>query len=188
MVFNMINARIRQDMIDRRSEMDIAKREAATKAIADRVYDCVALDFPKIKEILCFYPLADEVDLRDLYQRLIQEGYILYFPKTYGENMHFFRVKSLDNFERGGFGVMVPKDCSGELMYDDSDKALAIVPGLAFDSKKNRLGFGKGFYDRFFNEYKDNYIVKCGVCFSFQVTDEIEVKPHDVPMDLVITD
>jgi len=64
---------------------------------------------------------------------------------------------------------------------------VVIVPGLAFDSKNNRLGRGKGFYDRFLEKCGPN-VRKIGLAFSFQVFPTIPTEGHDVPMDLVLTD
>ena len=79
------------------------------------------------------------------------------------------------------------------VLYEPSDRAeilpdnidLAIVPGLAFDHLKNRLGYGKGYYDRLLCEM-DAY--KIGVCFRFQVFDKIPYTNTDVKMDLIVSE
>jgi len=61
---------------------------------------------------------------------------------------------------------------------------LGIIPGIAFDGHKNRLGRGKGYYDRFFSENKS---LKIGVCFDFQLLETIPVSLHDVKMDKIVS-
>ena len=66
-----------------------------------------------------------------------------------------------------------------------SDIDLIIVPGIAFDERCNRCGFGKGYYDRLLSESK---AVKIGLCYDFQVVDELECDEYDIAMDMVITE
>jgi 5-formyltetrahydrofolate cyclo-ligase len=62
---------------------------------------------------------------------------------------------------------------------------LVIVPGAVFDTHNNRIGYGKGFYDKFLTNTR---AYKIGVCFGFQIIDEIPSKPHDIRMDMILTD
>ena len=62
---------------------------------------------------------------------------------------------------------------------------LIIVPGSVFDSQNNRIGYGKGFYDKFLRE---TTAFKVGVCFNFQKVNEIPAEPHDIKMDIVLYD
>ena len=64
---------------------------------------------------------------------------------------------------------------------------LAIIPGMAFDKEGNRLGRGKGYYDRLLQQLRDCTIYKIGICFDFQFLDHIPTEPHDIPVDEVIT-
>lgn len=82
---------------------------------------------------------------------------------------------------RGAFGIMEP---SGELFTDYSRITLAVVPGMAFDSHGHRLGRGKGYYDRFLPLLPQAY--KIGVCFPFQLVDDVPIEPTDVVMDEVV--
>ena len=68
---------------------------------------------------------------------------------------------------------------------EKADIDIVIVPGVAFDKKYNRMGYGKGYYDRFL---KDMTALKIGVCHSFQLVDEIPSEPHDIKMDMIVTE
>ncbi len=135
------------------------------------------------KDILCFYPLEVEVNLLAFYEKLIKEGYQLYFPKAYPEEMLFYHVDSMRDFKIGAFQIMEPYGTSEKNLYHD-EPSLCIVPGLAFSKTHHRVGFGGGYYDKFL-KYKD--IFKVGVCFDAQIID-FDPQEHDVDMDVVITD
>ena len=85
-----------------------------------------------------------------------------------------------DLLVRGDFNIMQPKSGRDYLKTVD----LVIVPGVAFDRKKRRLGRGKGYYDQYF---KDKNITKWGIAFDFQLFDSIPATSHDIRMDRVIT-
>ena len=83
-------------------------------------------------------------------------------------------------YKKGKLGVMEP---IGNIYLGNID--LIIVPGISFDKELNRLGFGKGYYDKFLSE---NNIFKVGICFEKQIVSKLPVDSYDVKMDLVITD
>ena len=82
----------------------------------------------------------------------------------------------------GSFHIEEP---TGDDLIDPDKLELIVTPGVAFDSKGNRLGRGKGYYDRLPATTK---ATKIGVAYHFQIVDELPAEPHDVPMDIVITD
>ena len=132
--------------------------------------------------ILCFYPLSDEPDLREWYERKLTEGRRLFFPVTDKENIAFFAVKELKGFREGAFSVMEPAErkqrfCGGK-------RYLCVTPGVAFDAAGHRIGFGKGYYDRFFAAYPDG--IKLGVAFREQLFASVPQAATDVPLDAVL--
>ena len=72
-----------------------------------------------------------------------------------------------------------------EAKYSDID--IAIVPGIVFNREKSRIGFGKGYYDRYFNR-ENNHIIKIGIGYDFQLVDYFESDGTDVSMDIIITE
>lgn len=82
----------------------------------------------------------------------------------------------------GAFNIMEPQ---GPLFTDYGKIDVVVVPGMAFDKKGNRLGRGKGYYDRFLSQLPP-YIYKIGVCFDFQKFDNIPAEETDVRMDCVV--
>jgi len=96
-------------------------------------------------------------------------------------------IKNLDiELERGSFGILEPKqEYRREIDIEEID--LVVVPGIAFDTNKNRLGFGAGFYDTFLKHITE----KCftiGIAFEAQVIEKVPVEAHDMPLDIIITE
>ena len=178
---------IRSANLDRRRGLEPSMRLVASKAIAASLSGVIG-KAKNIENILCFYPLPDEVDLRELYKKLLAVGKRLYFPVTGGEDISFFEVGSLSDFSEGKFSVMEPVSRERAFEPADAGKAIAIVPGVCFDRQLNRIGFGKGYYDRFLARAGSD-LLKVGVCFRTNLYGEtLPVHEGDVPMDMIITE
>jgi len=101
-------------------------------------------------------------------------------PVVSGENMHFYPYTGKENLKKGAFGIMEP--VSRELVPPE-EIDLFIVPGVAFDLACNRLGRGKGYYDRYLSCIDKPVI---GLCFDFQLIDSIPCEAHDKKMTMVV--
>lgn len=133
--------------------------------------------------ILLYASLADEVNTHELINTLLQQGKTLLLPVVVDDHtMKICRYTHDTNVGHGSFGIMEPQ-ADAFTDYDQID--LILVPGMAFDRHGHRLGRGKGYYDRFLSQAKDCY--KIGVCFPFQLVDEVPTDEHDVRMDEIIT-
>ncbi|MGM9937179.1 MAG: 5-formyltetrahydrofolate cyclo-ligase [Candidatus Ornithomonoglobus sp.] len=91
-------------------------------------------------------------------------------------------LTSPDKLIKGAYGIKEPAEC---IKADISDIDLALIPGIAFDTKGARIGFGKGYYDRFLAAFKG---IKVGICYDFQLLDYVPSSPHDIKMDIIITE
>jgi 5-formyltetrahydrofolate cyclo-ligase len=103
-------------------------------------------------------------------------------PETRG--MEFYYIQSLDDLEKGTFGVLEPVPSKCQLVTDYS-KGLCIVPGLCFDAQGYRLGYGKGYYDRFLADFKGDTV---GICYAGCVQWNLPHGYYDKPVDLLITE
>lgn len=103
------------------------------------------------------------------------------FPRIAGDNLEFCRAH---NFSLGSFGVLEPAQDSEVISLDEVQGML--IPGLVFNKNGNRLGKGKGFYDRALSNFRGK---KVGVCFEFQISEKlIPTEAHDIRMDYLLTD
>lgn len=136
---------------------------------------------PNARLVAAFMALPGEVDLRELFGSIDKQWV---FPLVRGEELKFYRVSNLEQeMQIGAFGIMEPREGLEEVEVKDVD--VFLCPGLGFDRNGGRLGRGLGFYDRMLILAKPE-AVKIGVCFPFQMVDDIVMEEHDVRMDLVI--
>jgi len=132
--------------------------------------------------ILMYYSLPDEVNTHDAVKRLAGKGKHVLLPRVKdGGNMEIRVYESQDDMQKGCYGIMEP---TGRLFVDYDKIDVAVIPGMSFDNANNRLGRGKGYYDRFLS--KVPHIYKIGVCFDFQKLPVIPASAHDIKMDVVI--
>lgn len=103
-------------------------------------------------------------------------------PQTF--DMEFYYITSLDDLEKGTFGVLEPLPGKCALVPPDAT-GLCIVPGLSFDAQGYRLGYGKGYYDRFLSEFKGFTV---GICYSGCVQWNLPHGYYDKPVDVLITE
>ena len=135
------------------------------------------------KTIMMYYPLSDEVDITPVIEKMASEGKTVLLPQVTGDtSMVLRRYSGKSDLKEGAFGIMEPY---GEVFADYQAIDLAIIPGMAFDRHGNRLGRGKGYYDRFL-PLLPPYIYIIGVCFPFQLLDDIPMEEHDIKMDTVL--
>ena len=133
--------------------------------------------------IMLYASLPDEVDTSLLLSHSLVEGKMVLLPKVTGETTMELRVyKKEQDLVEGAFHIMEP---TGRSFTDYASIDLAVIPGMAFDTSGNRLGRGKGYYDRFLSLLPP-YIYKIGVCFGFQMFDSIPSDTTDIRMNEVI--
>ena len=174
----------------RNSLSDFTIKELSS-SISKNILDLLHDKFPKVNSFLCYYPLEKEVDLLPLYEVLLKNNASLFFPKTFDNcQMNFYKINDLDNdFICGNFGVFEPKNISNENMFSDEknvSQCICFTPGLLFDFSLNRLGYGMGYYDRYFEKYKG--LTKIGRGYNLSLIDSIPISSFDVPLDFVITE
>lgn len=180
-----LNSNLRKEYKTIRDNIPKDKQDDMSRKITENVLALLESDFKGANIFLCFYPFDSEVNLLYLYSRLLDGGKRLYFPVSdiKKHELSFFEVKDLkQDFQKGAYGIMEPiKDNRLDFTQD----AIVITPGLIFDNNCNRIGYGAGFYDRFFS--KNKVQAKIGIAFEQQLMEQIEVQAHDVPLDFVVT-
>jgi len=146
-----------------------------------------------------------EFPTSQLLKQVLKDGKILALPRVDGKYLQFCQVKlegeNLSPLQKGAFGIIEPKD-SAPILFDQRSKStsekaedllplLVLVPGRAFTLDGARLGYGGGFYDRFFSalfaSVARSSVFLAGLCFSFQVLPHLPTDVHDVLVDKVLT-
>lgn len=171
-------------------EKHMAKRHAMNKAEVTEKSRAAAKAFlesglyKNAKQIMIYLPLGNETDTSGIISAAFRDGKQLVLPVTdpkTGEITPYLYQKDT-KLKKGAFSVTEPADAEPA---DMSKTDVVIVPGVAFDRAGNRVGFGKGCYDRVL---KDTTAVKVGFCYGFQVCGKIPAEEHDVKMDFLITE
>ena len=134
------------------------------------------------RTILMYYSLPDEVQTHDFVKKWHDRKRIV-LPVVKGDDLELRYFNGKDRLRAGMFGIGEPSE---EEPADENDIELAIIPGVAFDREGNRLGRGKGYYDRTLERLEK--ACRIGVCFSFQILDSIPTEECDRRMDEVWTE
>lgn len=174
-----------KEILQKRCQLSLKDNKDFSEKIRQKVKELK--EYKYSKNLLIYYPYFGEVDVLDIAKEALTEGKNVFFPKVTGETtMDFIKVIQLEDFIEGYKGIKEP---IGEGVFDKHnicEPTLMILPGSCFDLSGNRMGYGKGYYDRYLEECYDK-ICKIGVCFSLQLLDEIpDVKATDIPMDYII--
>lgn len=135
--------------------------------------------FMMADNILMYHSLPDELSTLKFLKKWHDKKHF-FLPRVNGVNLEILPYDEL-NLESGAFNIEEP---TGNDLADVADIELIVIPAVAFDRSGNRLGRGKGYYDRLLNSSR---ALKVGVGYDFQLLDEIPCEPHDVPMNMVIT-
>lgn len=135
--------------------------------------------FQEANTVLLYHSMKDEVQTHSFIERWSKRKQII-LPVVVGEVLELRRYTGSRDLTAGAYGILEP---TGEPFTDYDSIDLAVIPGVAFDTAGRRLGRGKGYYDRLLP-----YIpaTKIGVCFPFQLVEEVPSEPFDIRMDAVI--
>lgn len=155
---------------------DLEKRSAAEEVFA-RLEKTAA--FLLADRILMYHSLPDELFTHDFLRKWGGRKHF-YLPRVNGVNLEILPYEE-SRLELGSFHIEEP---TGNDTVDPSEIELVVVPAVAYDRRGNRLGRGKGFYDRLLQNTR---ATKIGVGYNFQLVDELPVEPHDVGVDIIIT-
>lgn len=138
--------------------------------------------FQKSESIFIYHNLKGEVETTHLINKWLSQK-DFYLPVIVNDKIVFRKYISDNLLQQSEYGIQEP---TGEDFTNNDSIDLIIVPGVAFDRQMNRMGRGKGYYDRFLNNFKSK--TKIGICFDFQLFDQIPANENDIKMDYIITE
>jgi len=168
---------IRQEISSLKKFLTAEQKQTAATAVFQKIE--ALTEFKTADTILIYWSTPDELPTQDIISKWCTQKQI-FLPAVDGDKMVLKHYSPDGKMVQKSLGIWEP-DLSESY---DGKIDLVIVPGIAFDKKKNRLGRGKGYYDRFFLKYKPTNI---GVGFDFQLMHSIPVTKHDIQMDKIIT-
>ena len=139
--------------------------------------------FKQAYNLAVYYSLKGEVET-DLWIEKWFTKKNLILPVVEGDDLIMVRYEGKESLRSGSFGIMEPV-VTPDNIFPENNIDLVIVPGVAFDKSLNRMGRGRGFYDRLLSGLN---VPKIGICFGFQFFDKIPAEEFDRKMDMVITE
>lgn len=138
--------------------------------------------FRSASSIALYYAIPGEVQTAAFIEKWHHKKQLL-LPLIEGDHLRLLTYTGKESLKPGAFGIPEPDGTTPPVPESDID--LIIVPGVAFDRQCNRMGRGKGYYDRLLSTTK---APKIGICFDFQLLESIPVEPFDIKMDMIITE
>ncbi len=189
----------RQEFLQKRNQLTAVKVQNMSQKICDHL---IRMDFFQQAETVCFYyPLGNEASLLTVAGEALRMGKQVAFPRTEGDQIRFYPVDHLSDFREGRFHVMEPtgsKPLDVAALHAQAP-LLILVPGVVFDRSRNRMGYGKGFYDRYLADLtamtrgkvaNDNgsQVITIGIAYECQITEMIPTEATDIPMDYILTE
>lgn len=169
---------------EKRKAVSAEERQRRDSEICKRFISLCSYRFADI--ILMYSPLKSEIDVTEICIDALSKGKKVAFPRCLEKgNMVYHYVTSLSLLESGSYGIMEPP--SDLPVYDKNigGNAVCLIPALAYDSQGYRLGYGKGYYDRFLSDFKG---VRAGIIYSDFISDSLPHGKYDLRSDLLVTD
>ena len=191
MEFDQQKADLRTRMKEIRNSIPEETREAENKAITNIMLNTSLYESAAF--ILTYVSYGSEVDTTAFIRQAIRDGKKVYVPRVLRNNtMDFFLCEDLGNLKRSKMGILEP-DADPETLFpytthislDSAENCMILVPGLAFDSKLGRIGYGGGYYDRYLAGFRKKMAI--GMAFNEQIIEEVPMGQEDIPLDLVVT-
>ncbi|HLC51885.1 MAG TPA: 5-formyltetrahydrofolate cyclo-ligase [Candidatus Nanoarchaeia archaeon] len=140
--------------------------------------------FGQASVIFFYAAINNEVNLSYAVEKALQAGKRVVFPRVVNDCLRLYSVfNSKNDLEPGYAKILEPKTSLPEIQLSELD--LILVPGIAFDKNGNRVGYGKGHFDRFLEHLTKT---KIGIAYDFQVVDFIPAESHDIIMDYILTE
>lgn len=178
---------LRKDILHTRRGMSKEEVTSKSQLISDKVLSLT--EYKQAKVVMLYLDFRNEVVTTELLQKTLANGQRVVIPVTDIKNTALIPSEIInypDDITAGTWGIPEPKS-EALRPIEPTEIDIVIVPGVAFDVKGNRLGYGGGFYDRFLLRTKPGTIF-VALAFELQIKDEVYPEKHDHPVHYVITE
>ncbi|WP_315520864.1 5-formyltetrahydrofolate cyclo-ligase [Leptotrichia wadei] len=175
--------KIRKQILEKRSNLSLEEVNKKSELIIENL----APYLKNAQNIMIFMDMKNEVRITKLIELYPEKNFFI--SKIVNSKNREMKINKYNENELvlHKFGYY---ESSSDDFYDEKILDIVIVPALAFDSSKNRIGFGGGYYDTFLNKVreKNKNTLFIGVCYDFQMIEEVPIEGHDITLDLVINE
>lgn len=172
---------LRRKIISQRKNFTSKEKNSSDLTILKKLIQTP--EFQTAKKILVYFSLPDEVDTLTLIKKFIHKKELC-APRIQKnpKRMTIHAITSLENLKKNHFKILEPPANSPEIAPENID--FALIPGVAFDERCHRLGFGQGYYDRLLPHFT---CPKIALAYDFQIVTQLPIDDHDRPVDIIVT-
>lgn len=175
---------LRLDALARRRDLSDELKHQYSLDIERHLFSYLKCNAPDNHHLLAYRALPDEVDTARIFTA---PPCRIYAPRVHGRNdMHWLGITGKTHWLKGTFGIEEPVD--GPDWADEESPAILLCPLVGFDRSGNRLGMGKGCFDRWLAEHRHRITEIIGLAFSCQELAAIPNEAHDIPLHTIITE
>ncbi|MCI1726676.1 MAG: 5-formyltetrahydrofolate cyclo-ligase [Lachnospiraceae bacterium] len=172
---------IRKTVMKRRDAMSEEECTRLSRSVCEKVMRLPG--YEKARVIYTYVSFGREADTKNLIRDAWRHGKKVAVPKIHGDDLEFYYIESFGQLQEGYKGIPEPSGCRKA----EDEEAFVIMPGVAFDEQRNRLGYGKGYYDRFLE--KNPKHKTAAMAFDFQVQEkELPHEKTDLKPDVIVTE
>ena len=181
---------IRKNILTQRENLSSKEQDDLSGKIIDNFVrtTCFKEKLFECENVSLFNAFKGEPDLSRLRDILIKKNVKCFYPITLTNEIimsPYFSDSDEKQFLKGRLGIREPVNCSDEF----NKMEVVFIPGIAFDITGNRIGFGKGYYDRYLSKYPiEERPYTIALIYDFQLLDNIPCQNHDIPVDFIVTD
>lgn len=184
---------IRQEVLQKRNKLRFEEVEVKSEQVGSNLFSLP--EFTQAEVILFYVGKGSEVSTLPMIESVIGlKRVFVPISVRRRRRLVYSEIYAVDELEFGAFGVLRPRrDCRRILPLDQLAKeaGLVIIPGVVFDERCFRTGYGAGFYDRFLTAFRHNHnssALFIALAYELQIVDETFPEKHDVPVDMVVTE
>lgn len=170
---------LRKEMRKKRNDLSLTQIHDLTRKCFDNLVKLP--EFHESEWIYSYMAIGSEVDTIDLISDFIRMGKKVAVPKVEDDEIAFYEIQSIKDCRPGEFGILEPASYKAPA----DEPGMILLPGLAFDAKGSRLGYGGGYYDKYLKAHPDDPCV--ALAYELQILEDLPREEHDKPVDYIVT-
>lgn len=183
---------LRKELLGKRNNISAAERKIKNDSVIQRLQELAI--YKQAYTVLFYVSFGSEVDTHPLIKKAFKDKKRVAVPLVNGQTLDIKQITSFSQLKPGAMGILEPSEKQPSI--NPAEINVIIVPGIAFDKKHFRLGYGGGYYDRLLSQYSVNHqpstvnssITSIGLAFQEQIVEKLPVDKHDQKVDFIITD
>ena len=176
---------MRSAVLARRDAMSPSERAVASRAIVDKL--CTLASYQSANVVLIYMTFGSEIDTKPFFERIVTDGKVVVLPRVdkTSQALLLHSVESVTELQSNGWGIFEPATAAP--MVALKEVGFALLPGVAFDRTGNRLGYGRGYYDKLLSR-ADPKLARVAAAYACQIVEKVPAGPCDQIIDTLITE